>query len=215
MNRCASITLLILLALAVAHLSHAVSLERFRNEFKIRRSLLTANHTGRRMFGQGESHSASNPSYLDTRNKLVIASDIAAANQSEPFVVNRSATNSPPFMVMIILVCVVLGIIVVISSALFVMRRRFYKWRLTLVSGSASSNSGETSEGDADEKTTEALVKEDSDKVEAKVDVVAVTTTADVAAATSDETQNLTEGSAVGECHQHPISDAANAVEAH
>lgn len=154
-----------------------------------RRSILTADHTGRRMFGQGESHTAPNPSYLDTRNKLVIASESSSGNQTEPFVINRAATNSPPFTVMIILVCVVLGIIVVISTALFVMRRRFYKWRLTLVSGSSSSNSGDNSEGESDEKTTEALVKDDVEKKGESVTVV-VTAPSD---STAEETEKLTE----------------------
>lgn len=208
------------MALAVMHIIQAMPLNDDQNGFKIRRSVLMANHTGRRMFGQGESHSGSNPSYLDTRNKLVIASDVSTGNQSDPFVVNRSATNSPPFTVMIILVCVVVGIIVVISSALFVMRRRFYKWRLTLVSGSPSSNSGEISEGDSDEKTTEALVKDDKEKRTDVVEVVAVTNTANGAAASGEEMQNLTEPCAVdngaSESHQQPIiGKFINVVEAH
>lgn len=220
MNRRAIIPLL-LIALSLLETTNAIPVEKgVETEFKIRRSILTANHTGRRMFGQGESHPDTNPSYLDTRNKLVIASDVSSGNQSEPFVINRSATNSPPFTVMIILVCVVLGIIVVISSALFVMRRRFYKWRLTLVSSSPSSNSGETSEGDSDEKTTEALVREDNEKkTDVKVDA-AVVTMGDAATASVEETAKLTEGcgavNGTSECvQQQNVESAPCAVEAH
>ena len=119
-----------------------------------------------RVFGQAESENGTSASYLNERNKLIIST----ANQTDV----NSAKSSPPFMFMLILIVAILVIIGVISTALCVMRRRFYKWRLTLVPGTSDSDAAVNEAGQLETATEEQnntndqMVKEVNEVTEQK-----------------------------------------------